>query len=221
MFKKKTEESWNQARREMVEYQIQARGISDPRVLAVIKKVPRHLFLVEELWETAYDDRPLPIGEEQTISQPYMVALMTEALELKGNETVLEVGTGSGYQAAILAELAARVFSLERVDELVERASRIFNQLGYSNICIRIGDGTRGLEEEAPFDAILVTAGAPSVPPAYLEQLAVGGRLVIPVGSRKLQSLKKIVKSPEGNLEQDLGGCRFVPLLGEFAWKEL
>jgi protein-L-isoaspartate(D-aspartate) O-methyltransferase len=133
----------------------------------------------------------------------------------------MEVGTGSGYQTTILAELAAKVYSLEKLEELVERASRVINQLGYSNIWIRIGDGTRGLREEAPFDAILVTAAAPAVPQPYLEQLADGGRLVIPVGTRELQSLKKIVKRPEGNLEQDLGGCRFVPLLGEFGWKEL
>lgn len=210
----------DQARQEMVESQIIARGVRDSRVLAAMLKVPRHLFVEKELQARAYDDRPLPIGGDQTISQPYMVALMTEALELKGGENVLEVGTGSGYQTAILAELAAQVFSLERLQELAQKARQILARLGYTNIEIIVCNGTIGLKEEAPFDGILITAGAPSVPLPYLEQLALGGRLVIPIGGRELQSLRKITKKQQGNLEEDLGGCRFVPLVGDYGWKE-
>lgn len=211
---------FDQARHDMVETQIVSRGIRDSRVLAAMLKVPRHLFVEKELQTQAYDDRPLGIGENQTISQPYMVALMTEALELKGQEMVLEVGTGSGYQTAILAELAAKVFSLERLEELACKARQLLASLGYANIEIRVCDGTAGLKEEAPFEGILVTAGAPWVPVLYLEQLAMGGRLVIPVGGRDLQSLKKITKGEQGNQEEDLGGCRFVPLVGDYGWKE-
>ena len=211
---------FDRERQAMVETQVLSRGIRDSRVLAAMLKVPRHVFVDTELQFQAYEDRPLGIGADQTISQPYMVALMTEALGLRGREKVLEIGTGSGYQTAILAELAAKVFSLERLTELAQKAEELLASLGYTNIEIMVGDGTAGLKEEAPFDGILVTAGAPSIPLPYLEQLAVGGRLVIPVGGRDLQSLKKVTKREERNLEEDLGGCRFVPLVGDYGWKE-
>ncbi len=204
----------------MVQKQLIWRGIKDRRVLEAMRKVPRHLFVGEELWDRAYDDGPLPIGEEQTISQPYMVALMTEALALKGYETVLEIGTGSGYQAAILAELALQVFSLERIDTLAERARKLLADLGYKNIVIEVRDGTLGLPDQAPFHGIMVTAGAPFIPQTLIEQLTLGGCLVIPVGGRDLQWLKKIIRTERGNLEEDLGGCRFVQLIGEYGWKE-
>ncbi len=182
-------------------------------------KVPRHLFVPEALWHQAYSDRPLPIGYGQTISQPYIVALMTEALELRGDERVLEVGTGSGYQAAILAELAKQVYSVERMPELAKRARRILDRLGYGNVLIRVGDGSKGWPERAPFDAIIVTAGAPKVPKALLQQLKIGGRMVIPVGDEQSQELLKIVRLKDGFQQEELGGCRFVKLIGEEGWR--
>ncbi len=194
-------------------------GIRDQRVLDAFRKVPRHLFLDEALWPQAYDDHPLPIGEKQTISQPYIVALMTEALQLKKTDKVLEIGTGSGYQAAILAELADRVFTIERVPALAKRARRTLDLLRYTNIVTRIGDGTQGFREESPFDAIIVTAAAPEAPDPLLKQLEIGGRLIIPIGDEQLQDLMLYVKDEEDRYhEENYGGCRFVKLIGEYGW---
>jgi protein-L-isoaspartate(D-aspartate) O-methyltransferase len=208
------------ARNRMVESQLISRGIKDPRVLDTMRKVPRHRFVEEALFSQAYNDHPLPIGEKQTISQPYMVALMTEALDLQGHERVLEIGTGSGYQTAILAELAEKIYSIERIRTLSARAQRILDDLGYFNVVLKVGDGSLGLKTEAPFDAIMVTAGSPDVPQPLVDQLAMEGRLVVPVGDRYTQALIKIVRVKEGITKTDLGGCRFVNLLGTHGWKE-
>jgi protein-L-isoaspartate(D-aspartate) O-methyltransferase len=208
------------ARLRMVEDQIIARGIRDPRVIAAMEKVPRHLFIEEALQSQAYSDHPLPIGEKQTISQPYIVALMTEALQLTGKEKVLEIGTGSGYQTAILAELAAKVFSIERIRSLAIRARKLILDLGYLNVEIKFSDGTSGWADESPFDAITVTAGAPDIPQPLIDQLAVGGRLAIPVGDAYSQDLIQILKTEEGIKKEDLGGCRFVRLVGKYGWEE-
>jgi protein-L-isoaspartate(D-aspartate) O-methyltransferase len=215
-----TEDLFLADRRLMVETQIQARGVADPRVLAAMVKVPRHRFVPRHLWEQAYNDYPLPIGEDQTISQPYIVALMTEALELKGPEKVLELGTGSGYQTAILAELAAQVFTIDRLPSLVHTAEKVLQELGYTNITAQAGDGTLGWAGKAPFDAILVTAGSPQVPPPLVDQLAMGGRLVIPVGDRYSQTLTRMRRLPSGIRHEYLGGCRFVKLIGRHGWQE-
>jgi len=203
----------------MVSEQLVSKGINDKRVLAAMLKVPRHLFVEEGLWHQAYGDFPLPIGEGQTISQPYIVALMTEALHLTGGERVLEIGTGSGYQTAILAELTNYVFSIERINTIAARARKVLDALGYAHVLIRIGDGTRGWAEEAPFAAIIVTAGAPKIPASLVEQLAVGGRLVIPVGDEFSQNLLSVVKKEKGYREENLGGVRFVKLIGDLGWK--
>jgi len=209
------------ARRLMVERQIVARGIRDPLVLEAMQRVPRHRFVEEALWAQAYGDHPLPIGERQTISQPYMVALMTEALQLKGGEKVLEIGTGSGYQAAVLAQIVSRVYSVERIASLARRARRVLDDVGCPNVNIKLNDGTLGWEEEAPFDGIVVTAGSPRVPVHYLEQLKVGGRLIIPVGGQGFQVLKRITRCGlEEFKEEDLLDCRFVPLIGKDGWSE-
>jgi protein-L-isoaspartate(D-aspartate) O-methyltransferase len=184
-------------------------------------KVPRHKFVEEAFENQAYQDAPLPIGEKQTISQPYMVAVMSEALNLTGVETVLEVGTGSGYQAAVLALLADRVFSLERIPSLARRARKVLDDCGFSKVNIRVADGTQGWREMAPFDAIVVTAGAPEVPREYLLQLVVGGRLVIPVGDRDSQVLMRITRTGESEYKEErLLGCRFVPLIGSHGWQD-
>jgi len=206
----------------MVDSQIRSRGIRDARLLKVMETIPRHLFVNEALREQAYNDNPLPIDEEQTISQPYIVALMTEAMELKGAEKILEIGTGSGYQTAILAELGERVFSIERIASLAGRARKILDGLHYFNVAIRVGDGTYGWKEESPFDAIIVTAGAPDIPKKLVEQLAVGARLVIPVGGRHTQMLTKVTRLSEdvNDVKKDnLGGCRFVDLVGDHGWE--
>ena len=208
------------ARNRMVESQLISRGIKDPRVLNTMRKVPRHRFVEEALVSQAYNDHPLPIGEKQTISQPYMVALMTEALDLQGSEKVLEIGTGSGYQTAILAELAEKIHSVERIRSLSAKAQRTLDELGYFNVILKVGDGSVGIKEEAPFEAIIVTAGSPEVPQPLVDQLVVGGRLVVPVGDRYTQSLIKVVRAKEGLTKMDLGGCRFVNLLGQHGWKE-
>jgi protein-L-isoaspartate(D-aspartate) O-methyltransferase len=208
------------ARLKMVEEQIIARGIKDPKLIAAMKKVPRHLFVEEALQNQAYSDHPLPIGEKQTISQPYMVALMTEALLLTGKEKVLEIGTGSGYQAAILAELSEKVFSIERIRPLATRARKLLYELGYFNVEIKIFDGTYGWIEESPFDAITVTAGAPHIPQPLIDQLAMGGRLVIPVGDAFVQDLFRVTKTEQGTKKEDLGGCRFVKLIGRYGWED-
>ncbi len=206
-------------RERMVVEQLEARGIRDRRVLAAMRRVPRHLFVEEALAPQSYGDYPLPIGEKQTISQPFIVAQMTEALDLAGSEKVLEVGTGSGYQTAILAELADKVYSVERVRCLYQRARKTLEQLRYYNVALRLSDGSLGWQEEAPFEAIIVTAGAPDVPEALVKQLADGGRLVIPVGDRYNQSLLRVVKHGDRLDTEDLGACRFVPLVGSQAWK--
>jgi len=213
------EDYYQEARRVMVETQIRARGVTDPRVLAAMTKVPRHRFIPRHLWDQAYSDYPLPIGEEQTISQPYIVALMTEALELTGQEKVLELGTGSGYQAAILAELAAEVYTIERLPSLARAARQVIDSLGYANVEVRVADGTLGWAQKAPFDAILVTAGSPQVPSPLVEQLALGGRLIIPVGDRYTQTLTRVRQTPEGLRHEYLGGCRFVKLIGRHGWQ--
>ena len=193
--------------------------IRDKRVLAAMSRIPREIFVPQESRNLAYEDSPLPIGWEQTISQPYIIALMTEALELTGNEKVLEIGTGSGYQAAILAELAASVITVERVPALAESAKRVLDSLGYNNIEIHIAEETLGWQKAAPYDAILVTAGAPGIPDDLIAQLAIGGRMVIPAGSRFVQELYKVKKEKDENRIQKLGGCRFVALIGKDAWE--
>jgi protein-L-isoaspartate(D-aspartate) O-methyltransferase len=205
-------------RERMVADQLVRRGIRDSRVLGAMGKVPRHRFVDEALSTRAYGDYPLPIGERQTISQPYMVALMTEALELSGYERVLEVGTGSGYQTAILAELCSKVYSVERIKSLADRAIRTLDALGYYNVLVRIGDGSLGWPEEAPFDAVLVAAAAPAVPEALLAQMGLQGRLVLPVGDAYSQVLRKAVRREDGVHWTDHGGCVFVKLIGEQAW---
>jgi len=194
--------------------------IRDERVLAAMVRIPRERFVLPEEQDLAYEDIPLPIGLDQTISQPFIVALMTEALELTGSEKVLEVGTGSGYQAAILAELARLVITVERLPALTEGAKRVLDSLGYTNIVVHLAEKTLGWQAEAPYDAIMVTAGAPRVPVDLLAQLAIGGRLVIPIGSRYVQELYKVTKRRRKNIVQNLGGCRFVSLIGEGAWEE-
>jgi protein-L-isoaspartate(D-aspartate) O-methyltransferase len=195
-------------------------AIEDKRVLAAMARIPRERFVPPEHQAHAYDDRPLPIGFDQTISQPFIVALMTEALELTGSEKVLEVGTGSGYQAAILAALARSVVTVERLPVLAEGAKRVLDSLGYSNITVHLAGETLGWQGEAPYDAIVVTAAAPHVPNDLLGQLAINGRMVIPVGSRYVQELCKITRRRNGNTIRNLGGCRFVSLVGKDAWKE-
>jgi len=203
----------------MVEEQIISRGIKDAKLIAAMKKIPRHLFVEEALQSQAYSDHPLPIGEKQTISQPYMVALMTEAMLLTGKEKVLEIGTGSGYQTAILAELSEKVFSVERIRSLAIGARKLLYELGYFNVEIKIFDGTFGWMQESPFDAIMVTAGSPNIPQPLIDQLSMGGRLVIPVGDALVQDLFRVTKTEEGVKKEDLGGCRFVKLIGKYGWE--
>ena len=194
--------------------------IKDERVLAAMARVPRELFVPPENRHLAYEDGPLPIGYDQTISQPFIIALMTEALEITGSEKVLEVGTGSGYQAAILAELAWLVITTERVPALAESSKKVLDSLGYTNVEVHLAEETLGWQQGAPYDAIIVTAGAPRVPADLLAQLAIGGRLVIPVGSRYVQELYKVTRRRNRNIVQSLGGCRFVSLIGKEAWEE-
>lgn len=206
-------------REKMVTTQIEARGIHDHRVLEAMRKVPRHLFVGEALQDQAYGDFPLPIGQAQTISQPYIVAEMTQALEVTPDDRVLEIGTGSGYQTAILAELAFRVYSIERVRQLFVGSRKLLDQLGYHNVIVKCSDGTVGWLSESPFEAIIVTAGAPDVPDKLVQQLTIGGRMVIPVGDRFSQTLLKIRRDESGAHTTDLGGCRFVKLIGAHGWK--
>ncbi|MFH1313334.1 MAG: protein-L-isoaspartate(D-aspartate) O-methyltransferase [Candidatus Eisenbacteria bacterium] len=207
-------------RSQMVEQQILSRGVQDRLVLEAMRKVPRHLFVPSERVDSAYADRPLPIGCGQTISQPYMVAVMTEALALEGHEKVLEIGTGSGYQAAILAEITDHVVSLERQPELADAAAQTLKALGYVNVEIMVGDGSKGYPERAPYDGILVTAGAPDMPHVLIEQLTDGGRLVIPVGNSFQQTLTRVTRRGDDYETEKLEGCVFVPLIGEYGWKE-
>lgn len=207
-------------RQRMVENQLKKRDIVNFRVLEAMRKVPRHRFVPQELTSSAYHDGPLSIGEGQTISQPYMVALMTECLRLEGGERVLEIGTGSGYQTAILAELAEKVYTVEALESLSDKARELLTYLSYNNIEFRVGDGSKGWEEESPFDGIVVTAGSPDVPSTLQNQLTDGRKLVIPVGSRSVQTLYTITRVGEGFHKKGFTSCVFVPLVGEHGWKE-
>jgi len=213
------EDHYHRSRVNMVKHQIAARGVKDPRVLEAMSRVPRHLFVPDSIADRAYDDSPLPIGEGQTISQPYMVAWMTELLDIGDSDRVLEIGTGSGYQAAILCELAAEVISIEKFPDLAREAQERLGTLGYRNIAIHVGDGTLGWPQGAPYDGIIVTAGAPSVPQPLLEQLADGGKLVIPVGPSGMQMLNVITRKGNDYQAKEEGTCVFVPLVGKFGWK--
>ncbi|MFQ6672785.1 MAG: protein-L-isoaspartate(D-aspartate) O-methyltransferase [Candidatus Tectimicrobiota bacterium] len=208
------------AREKMVREQLIAREVRDERVLAAMRKIPRHRFVDSALADRAYGDYPLPIGSGQTISQPYIVGLMTEALELKPSDTVLEIGTGSGYQAAVLAELAEKVYTVERITELEVKARRILDELGYHNVATRVFDGTYGWKDKAPFDGIIVTAAAPDILESLVAQLKVNGRMVIPVGSPVSQTLIKLVKTPMSTRTQNLTGCVFVKLIGAYGYEE-
>ncbi|HET7911909.1 MAG TPA: protein-L-isoaspartate(D-aspartate) O-methyltransferase, partial [Pseudolabrys sp.] len=207
------------ARERMVQEQIIARGVNDTRVIAALRKIPRHLFVDPGIVNRAYHDSALPIGEKQTLSQPYMAARMTEALCLTGDEKVLEVGTGSGYQTALLAELCFNVFSVEKIRALSHKARALLDQLGYQNIALHVGDGTIGWSEHAPYDAIIVSAGAPSTPRPLLDQLAVRGRLVIPVGDEQGQMLLRVTRTRSGFKQEQLGECKFVKLFGKYGWR--
>ena len=211
---------FRELRRRMVEEQIIARGVKDPRVIEAMLRVPRHLFVPKEFQNEAYNDYPLPIGRGQTISQPYMVAAMTEALEVNETHKVLEIGTGSGYQAAVLAEIAREVYTVERLEDLAERAERILKEtLGYKNVHIRVGDGTLGWPEHAPYDRIIVTAAAPEPPKPLLDQLGSPGIMVIPLGDLMGQMLTRVIKDPEGAIRQEeLFPCAFVPLVGKYGF---
>ncbi len=206
------------ARRRMVEQHIIARGVNDERVIQAMLQIPRHFFVEPGLQSHAYGDGSLPIGEKQTISQPYIVAVMSASLALTGSERILEIGTGSGYQTAVLAKLAKRVYSVERISSLASGARRILDQLDLYNVNIKIGDGTMGWKEQAPFDGILVAAGGPEVPETYLQQLEVGGRLVMPVGDRDVQVLIRVTRTKQGYVKESLMDCRFVPLIGQQGW---
>jgi protein-L-isoaspartate(D-aspartate) O-methyltransferase len=205
-------------RERMVDEQLARRGIADERVLATMRRVPRHLFVEEALRDRAYGDHPLPIGEQQTISQPYIVGLMSSLLALEGGEKVLDVGTGSGYQTAVLAALARRVCSIERLPALAARARGIIEGLGITNVWIRVGNGALGWPDEAPFDRILVAAGGPGVPPPLFQQLAPGGRMVLPIGDATSQTLT-LVENVDGQMKTtSYGDCSFVKLVGKYAW---
>lgn len=206
-------------RERMVQEQLITRGISDPRVLEAMREVPRHCFVDDALQSRAYGDFPLPISAGQTISQPFIVALMTEALALTGSERVLEIGTGSGYQAAILSRLCSQVFTIERINVLLAASRRVFDQLRYFNIVAKLDDGTLGWPEHGPFDAIIVTAGGPEIPEPLVEQLADGGRLIIPVGDQHLQTLQLVEKDDEEIRVSELEKVRFVDLVGEHGWR--
>ncbi len=204
----------------MVENQILARGVSDAGVIAAMTHVPRHLFVSEAMAESAYGDFPLPIGEGQTISQPFIIAEMTQQLELSGSERVLEIGTGSGYQAAILSRIVYKVYTIERNNTLFLQTRKLFDKLKYHNIVTRYSDGTQGWKQESPFDAIIVTAGGNQIPTPLVDQLAMGGRLVMPVGGHHSQELLKVEKTENGIKTTNLGGCRFVKLIGQHGWSE-
>jgi protein-L-isoaspartate(D-aspartate) O-methyltransferase len=208
------------SREKMVKEQLIARGIRDERLLQAMGKIPRHLFIEEALTGEAYNDHPVPIGEKQTISQPYIVALMTEALELKGDESTLEIGTGSGYQTSILAELSSRVYTIERIKSLLVNARKLLAQLGYDNILFKAFDGTLGWKEYAPFDAIMITAGAPHIPRPLVDQLADNGRMIVPVGDKFTQELIKVQRKGKDLKQENLGGCRFVNLIGVHGWPD-
>lgn len=210
---------YERARQKMLDEQIIKRGITQKEVLFAMQAVPRHLFVDEALQSQAYSDHPLSIGERQTISQPYIVALMTESLCLTGTEKVLEIGTGSGYQAAVLSVMAEKVYTVERISRLADRAMKVLDSLYCSNIIVRIADGTLGWPHEAPFDAILAAAGSPQVPQAYIEQLKPGGRLVMPVGDEHEQELVRITRREGSIVKEVIGGCKFVKLIGRHGWE--
>jgi len=215
----KEPDQWETTRRRMVETQIAARGVKDERVLAAMTDIPRHLFVPSTFREAAYNDSPLPIGKGQTISQPYIVGVMTELLMVKPEDRVLEIGSGSGYQAAILGKLAKSVITIERIPEVADLARENLSSVGITNVTVITGDGTIGYPGDAPYDAILITAATPSVPPPLIDQMAEGGRLVAPVGSRDLQELVRLTRK-EGRTTRELfGGVVFVPLLGEYGWQ--
>jgi protein-L-isoaspartate(D-aspartate) O-methyltransferase len=214
-----SDRSFEEARKLMVQNQLKKRGITDERVLKIMEEMPRHLFVGNSIIHRSYDDCALPIQEGQTISQPYMVALMTELLELTGVEKVLEIGTGSGYQAAILSQLAAEVITIERIPALAYDAQEKFKILGLKNIHVFTGNGSIGSEKDAPFDAIIVTASSPSVPESLVTQLKTGGRLIVPVGDRYSQVLYKITKTEKGTTTTTLTPCVFVPLIGQEGWQ--
>jgi protein-L-isoaspartate(D-aspartate) O-methyltransferase len=207
-------------RDEMVETQIITRGVTDQSVIKAMREIPRHLFVNEALIESAYGDHPLPIGEGQTISQPYIIAEMTQALELKGTERILEIGTGSGYQAAILAAIVDRVYTIERNNTLFLNTKKLFDKLKYHNIVTKYSDGTLGWNQESPFDGIIVTAGGREIPEPLIKQLAIGGKLIMPVGGNFSQELIIIEKTKTGIISKNLGGCRFVKLVGRHGWED-
>jgi protein-L-isoaspartate(D-aspartate) O-methyltransferase len=211
---------YQRLRESMVKNQIEARGITDPAVLRAMRTVPRHLFVSEALMDQAYADNPLPIGEQQTISQPYIVAHMTQALQLNSDDRVLEIGTGSGYQAAILSEIVFRVYTIETIRSLHMNARKLFDELKYTNIVTRYADGTNGWKDESPFDAIIITAGAPDIPKPRVDQRVMGGRMVLPVGDRLTQDMVKLYRDEDGIHQSKLGGCRFVKLVGDHGWGE-
>jgi protein-L-isoaspartate(D-aspartate) O-methyltransferase len=220
MRSKRDKESFETLRHRMVSEQLRGRGIKDERVLAVVGEVPRHLFVADKEKPFAYSDSPIRIDCGQTVSQPYMVALMTQQLEVSPGDRVLEIGTGSGYQTALLAALGARVYTIERHAVLTDQVRQRLSDLGYENVSYRIGDGSLGWPDEMPFDGILVTAGAPVVPDSLRDQLADGGRLVIPVGSRSMQTLVVVQRSGDSFIEKEHTGCIFVPLVGEQGWQD-
>jgi len=207
-------------KKSMIDTQLKSRGILSSDVLRAMFKVPREKFLNSEYIDAAYNDGPLSIGSGQTISQPYMVAMMTEALMLKKSDKVLEIGTGSGYQSAVLQEIAAHIFSVERISLLAEHALKVLASLGYADIAIKVGDGTLGWSEQSPFDAIIVTSGSPSVPETLMTQLSDGGRMIIPVGSRSHQRIIRIIRSGDNYNKEEMLSCIFVPLIGKYGWDE-
>jgi len=217
--KKSAAGCYQELRDAMVEQQLKSRGIIDTHVLEAMRRVPRHLFVPEPQRARAYDDMPLPVGQGQTISQPYMVAWMTELLGLKGDEVVLEIGTGTGYQSAVLGVLAKQVYTMERIPSLAEAARKRLTEFGFKNIEVVVGDGTEGLPEHAPYEGIMVTAGAPQVPQVLVEQLADGGRLVIPVGTTSMQMLTVVEKRGGEVVTREQGSCVFVPLVGKYGWR--
>ncbi len=214
------DKKYERRRQQMLEEQLEKRGITDIGVLAAMRTVPRHLFVSPALQDQAYGDYPLPIGEQQTISQPYIVAEMTQSLQLGPEDRVLEIGTGSGYQAAVMSRIASRIYTIERKHSLFLQARSLFDRLGYFNIATRYSDGSRGWPAEAPFEAIMVTAGAPEVPAVLVDQLIIGGRMVVPVGGEASQTLLWLYKDKTGVRSRDLGGCRFVKLIGEQGWAD-